>query len=517
MSTTWIEETPELLSVAEMYRADAAAAEAGVPGLELMETAGAAVAEAVADLSPDGRVVVLCGPGNNGGDGFVAARLLAAQGREVRLALLGDVAKLRGDAAAEAALWKGGIEAMSPGVLDGAWVVIDAMFGAGLARPLDGIALDVVNCLNASDLPCVAVDVPSGVNGDTGQVAGSAPRANVTVTFYRRKPGHLLYPGRGLCGRVRVADIGTPERVLESISPAQWENSPVLWRAAFPRPDPQGHKYARGHALVSGGRELTGAARLAAHAALRAGAGLVSIAAHRDALDVYRAGRPALMVREVTDALAFGDALADPRMRACLVGPGNGVTEETASRALAGIASGGGCVIDADAITVFAGDPDRLFAAIAAGKRDVVLTPHDGEFARLFSTHTDAERDGKLEAARTAALVSGAVVVFKGADTVVAAPDGRAAIGSNAPPELATAGSGDVLAGFITGLLAQGMSCFDAAAAGVWLHGAAAAHFGPGLIAEDIADALPPVLRDLRGILSRTPSCGRVGPFTPPC
>jgi len=502
MSTIWIEGAPELLSVEQMYRADAAAAEAGVPGLELMEAAGAAVAEAVTDLSPAGRVVVLCGPGNNGGDGFVAARLLVAQGREVRLALLGDPTKLKGDAAANAARWTGGIEAMSPGVLDGASVVIDAMFGAGLARPLDGVALEVVNRLNETDLPCVAVDVPSGVNGDTGRVAGAAPRADVTVTFYRRKPGHLLYPGRGLCGRGRVADIGTPGKVLESISPDQWENGPALWRNEFPRPDPEGHKYARGHALVSGGRELTGAARLAAHAALRAGAGLVSIAAHPDALGIYRAGRPSLMVREILDAPAFADTLADPRMRACLVGPGNGVTEETAARALAGIASGAGCVIDADAIMVFASDPDRLFAAIAAGEGDVVLTPHDGEFARLFSAHTDAERDGKLEAARMAARVSGAVVVLKGADTVVAAPDGRAAINANAPPDLATAGSGDVLAGFITGLLAQGMSGFDAAAAGVWLHGAAAAHFGPGLIAEDIADALPPVLRELREILA---------------
>ncbi len=498
MSTTWIENAPELLSVAEMYRADAAAADAGMPGLELMEAAGAAVAEATAVLSPGGRVVVLCGPGNNGGDGFVAARLLAAQGREVGLAFRGDPAKLKGDAAANAARWTGGVDAMSPDVLDGAAVVIDAMFGAGLARPLEGVALAVVDRLNQAGLPCVAIDVPSGVNGDTGQVVGAAPHADVTVTFYRRKPGHLLYPGRGLCGEVRVADIGMPSGVLPAISPAQWENGPPLWRDKFPQPDPEGHKYARGHALVSGGRELTGAARLAAHAALRAGAGLVSITAHPDALSVYRAGRPSLMVREVPDVEAFADALSDPRMRAALVGPGNGVNDDTAARALAAIASGAACVIDADAITVFATDPDRLFAAIAAGKGDVVLTPHEGEFARLFTSHANVGRDGKLEAARAAARASGAVVVLKGADTVIAAPDGRAAINANAPPDLATAGSGDVLAGFVTGLLAQGMRGFEAAAAGAWMHGAAATRFGPGLIAEDIADALPPVLSELR-------------------
>lgn len=502
MSTIWIEDAPELLSVEQMYRADAAAADAGVPGLELMEAAGAAVAEAVADLSSDGLVVVLCGPGNNGGDGFVAARVLAEQGREVRLALLGDPEKLKGDAAANAARWAGGIEALSPDVLEGAGVVIDAMFGAGLARPLDGVALAVVNRLKETGFPCVAVDVPSGVHGDTGLVSGAAMHADVTVTFYRRKPGHLLYPGRGLCGRVCVADIGTPAGILETIAPSQWENGPLLWSDEFPKPDPEGHKYARGHALVSGGRELTGAARLAAHAALRAGAGLVSIAAHPDALAIYRAGRPSLMVREIVDTTAFVEALADPRMRACLVGPGNGVSEETAARTLAAIASDAGCVIDADAITAFAGEPARLFKAIAQGTGDVVLTPHDGEFARLFPDAAGGAHKGKLEAAREAARGSGAVVVLKGADTVVAAPDGRAAINSNAPPDLATAGSGDVLAGFITGLLAQGMSGFGAAAAGVWMHGAAAAHFGPGLIAEDIADALPPVLRKLREILA---------------
>ncbi len=494
MATRWIETAPELLSVAEMYQADTATIAGGVPGLDLMEAAGAAIAETIQNALPDGDVVVLCGPGNNGGDGVVAARLLTDAGRTVRLALLGSPDKLKGDAAANAKRWTGDVLPLDPSVIEGAAVVIDALFGAGLERPLAGIVQETIEKLNASGVPVIAVDVPSGVHGDTGQVLGAAPQAAATVTFFRRKPGHLLYPGRGLCGKVRVADIGIPETVLAAISPRLSENLPGLWRDLLPQPRPHDHKYDRGHAVIAGGAVLTGAARLASYAALRVGAGLVTIAAPPAASAVYRAGRPAIMVRDVADGEAFAALLGDPRVSAALIGPGNGVDAATADHVLRALALKP-CILDADALTVFADQPDKLFDALNAAPAGTnVLTPHEGEYARLFHGVAGADADGKIERATAAAARTNAVVLLKGADTVIAAPDGRAAVNTNAPPNLATAGAGDVLAGFITGLMAQGMPAFEAACAATWLHGACASAFGPGLIAEDLADMLPSVL-----------------------
>jgi hydroxyethylthiazole kinase-like uncharacterized protein yjeF len=495
MTTDWISRSAELLTVDQMYAADRAAAAHGVSSLDLMERAGAAVADALDARWPDGRVVVLCGPGNNGGDGFVAARLLAGRGRTATVGLLGAHEALKGDAAVNGGRWDGAVHALSPELVDGADVVIDALFGAGLARPLEGLAHDTMARIAEAGCGVLAVDMPSGVGGDTGEVLGIAPRADVTVTFFRRKPGHLIYPGRGLCGTVRVADIGIPDAVLDEIGPAQWENLPPLWAAAWPSRTADAHKYARGHAVVAGGGELTGAARLAAYAALRAGAGLVTIASPPEASTVYRQGRPSIMVREVADADAFAGLISDPRIRAVLVGPGNGVTAGTRTHVLAALGSQAPCVLDADALTVFAEARDVLFDGLRARAADAVLTPHAGEFARLFGG--DPAPGGRLACAREAAARAGATVVLKGADTVVAAPDGRATINANAPPELATAGSGDVLAGVVLGLLSQGMPAFEAASAAVWLHGAAAAAFGPGLIADDIADGLPEVLASL--------------------
>jgi hydroxyethylthiazole kinase-like uncharacterized protein yjeF len=481
-----------LLTNAEMAEADRLAAAAGASVDALMRAAGIAVATATAARFPRGRILVLCGPGNNGGDGFVAARALAAAGRDVRVALLGRGPDRGGAAARAASAWAGPVEDLAPDRLDGADVVIDAIFGAGLRRELDGAARATVEALAARGLPVVAVDVPTGVDGDTGAVRGAAAAARVTVTFFRLKPGHLLLPGRALCGETICAEIGLPARVLAAIAPRCWGNGPALWRDRLPRPRLDGHKFARGHALVVGGAALTGAARLAAQAALRAGAGLVTIAAPAEALGIYRAAcDPALMVEGLGPDGAIDGALADPRRSAILLGPGNGADAATRRRVAAALADGRPVVLDADALTAFAADPAALFAAIAG---PVVMTPHAGEFARLF-----AASDDKLGAARAAAARSGAVVLLKGADTVVAAPDGRAAINANAPPDLATAGAGDVLAGTIAGLLAQGMPAFEAAAAGAWLHGAAAAASGPGLIASDLAPGYPAILARLRG------------------
>ena len=476
-----------LLTVEQMYAADKAAMAGGVSGEALMEAAGVAVAGAIRERFSPAPVVILCGPGNNGGDGFVVARQLAAAGWPVTLALLGDAGRLKGDAALMAGRWDGAVEALDPGLLDGAGLVVDGLFGAGLGRAIEGVAAEVIEAVAGRGLDCVAVDMPSGVHGDSGAVLGVAAPARLTVTFFRRKPGHLLLPGRALCGETVVADIGIPESVLDGIAPAQFANQPALWRGRFPWPGPGDHKYSRGHALVvGGGAEATGAARLAARAALRAGSGLATVACPPDALATYAAALEAVMVRPVADDAAFDALIADGRKNAVLVGPGTDVTDATRRRVLAALAAGKACVLDADALTVFQDNPSELFDRISS---PCLLTPHEGEFARLF----DVEGD-KLARTRAAAAQSGAAVLLKGGDTVIAAPSGRAAINANAPATLATAGSGDVLAGIALGLMAQGMTPFDAGCAAAWLHGEAAARFGPGLIAEDLCETLPAAL-----------------------
>ncbi len=485
--------TSEVLTVEEMSRADAAAVAGGVPGVELMENAGRAVAEALQARWQPGPALVLCGPGNNGGDGFVAARHLAAAGWTVRLALLGTREALKGDAAHHAGLWDGPVAALEdvPGLIGGAGLVVDALFGAGLSRPLEGAARAAVVAVNEAGLSAVAVDVPSGLSGDTGAVLGEvALQAALTVTFFRKKPGHLLLPGRMLCGETVVAGIGIPEEVLDEIAPRTAENAPAIWLERYPRRRLDSHKYDYGHALIVGGTVMTGAGRLAARAALRVGAGLVTVTCSRETLPIYAQSTPSLITAPVEVEADYHQLLADARMNAVLVGPGNGVGEQTRARALAALEVGRAVVLDADALTSFQDKPRHLFRAI---KSRCVLSPHEGEFTRLFpGTGGD-----KLARSRAAADESGAVVLLKGADTVIAAPDGRAAINGNAPATLATAGTGDVLAGLIVGLLAQGMNSFDAACAAAWLHGAAGAALGPGLIAEDLPEALPGVLRRL--------------------
>lgn len=480
-----------LLTVAEMGEADRRTIAGGVPGLALMEAAGAAVARIVQRFHPHGAVLVLCGPGNNGGDGFVAARLLAGQGRAVALVLLGERAALKGDAAAMAARWTGPVLAPAEADPTAAAVIVDALFGAGLSKPLAGAAKTLVEAVNASGRPVVAVDLPSGVPGDDGLPRGAAIRAERSVTFFRAKPGHLLLPGRLLCGVLHVADIGIRDDVLAAIAPQQWQNDPTLWRHLLPQPRLDGHKYARGHVLVRGGSRA-GAARLAGHAALRIGAGLVTLA--QPAVAMAHGGGPNALMRESCDGVPdWRRAIGDARRNALLLGPGNGLGDATRLAVLAALGTGRAVVLDADALTVFAGDPFALFAAV---KGPVVMTPHDGEFARLFPDL--AKESSKLARARAAAARSGAVIVLKGADTVIAAPDGRAAINANAPADLATAGAGDVLAGFCAGLLAQGMPAFEAACAAVWLHGAAAMTAGAGLIADDLPLAVRTPLTALR-------------------
>jgi hydroxyethylthiazole kinase-like uncharacterized protein yjeF len=493
----------ELLTPEMMGRADRLTIEAGTPGIVLMERAGRAVADAVAFSHPLGsRVLVVAGPGNNGGDGYIAARILRDRGYLLDIWSLIDVASLKGDAAIALQRWDmpvaKGTTASLTGALARASAVVDALFGAGLARDLDGDAAAAVSAINASGRPVIAVDLPSGIDGLTGAVRGVAVHAAASVTFFRKKPGHLLLPGRVNCGAVVVADIGIGGWVLRELDISTFANTPAIWLDAIDVPALAGQKYTRGHAIVvSGGMLTTGAARMGAMAALRAGAGLVTVASPPDALIVNAAHLTAIMLKKMAGADSLRDILQDARFNAVLIGPGVGVGEETAAMVRVSLSGRRGVVLDADALTSFKDDPDDLFALIRAHGGPVVLTPHEGEFARIFPDQSERSGLPKLERVRTAARRCSAVVILKGADTVVASPDGRAVINDNAPADLATAGSGDTLAGIITGLLARGLPAFEAAAASVWMHGETGRLAGPGLIAEDLAAHLPTVLRDL--------------------
>lgn len=477
-----------ILTVAEMGAADQAAIAAGTPGVELMERAGAAVFEAIRDRYTPRRTIVLCGPGNNGGDGYVVARLLQAAGWPVEVRRLS--APTTDDAKAMAAQWSGptppvadGLADVEPGVL-----LVDAMYGAGLSRALDGEA--ALAALRMAEDPgnVVAIDLPSGLAGDQAAPFGPAVAAGLTVTFHAKKLAHVLEPAGERCGEVVVADIGlaTDERV------ALFENTPDQWLRRFPWPDARSHKHARGRMIVvSGPAWSTGAARLSARAGLRVGAGLVTVLSPLDALAVNAAHLEAIMLKPFESDLDLEVAAED--VDVAVIGPAAGVSETTALNVLALARTGAALVIDADAVTVFRDDPEELFSVL---DRDDVLTPHPGEFERLFPGLMKASAH-RVDAGRKAAARAGSVVLLKGADTVIAAPDGRAAVNTNGSSWLATAGSGDVLAGFIAGLVAQGMDSFEAACAGAWIHAEAAELHGPGLIAEDLPGLAPSVLRRL--------------------
>lgn len=512
----------ELLTNADMAEADRLATAGGVAGIELMENAGRAVADAVARDYPRNSppVCVVAGPGNNGGDGFVTARVLAERGYPVRALLFGDRGLLQGDAALAARRWSGQTALATPEAMAGCGLIVDALFGAGLDRAVAGPAAAMIGAMNSSGVPVIAVDLPSGINGSSGAVMASAVNARETITFFRRKPGHVLMPGRKYCGTVSVVDIGIPTEVLDQIRPRIWVNCPDLWSRQFRIPAVDAHKYARGHAVVvSGGLASTGAARLAARGALRAGAGLVTLASPREALTVNAASNEAVMVRPVDVIGELTLLLSDPRLNAIVLGPGGGVGPQMREMVLAALKGQRAVVLDADALTSFAAAPETLFQPIKLKhsenspqvSREIVLTPHEGEFNRLFGKADKASDSlSKYQRARAAAAASGAVVVLKGPDTVVATPDGRVSISENAPAWLATAGAGDVLAGMVAGLLAQGMPAFEAACAAVWLHGEAGNEAGPGLISEDLPDTLPKIYRRLFAEIAGRPEIRRL-------
>lgn len=481
-----------LIDPVAMARIDAAAGQSGIPLYDLMERAGQAVAASALRHYPQAqRFVVLCGGGNNGGDGYVAARALLQSGAVVAVYHLGDVGALSGDA--RTAFERSGV---TPLPLDGYFpvagdVVIDAVFGAGLSRDVPQELIRVIEAVTRAKVPVLAVDLPSGLCGRRGVPLGASFRAERTVTFMARKPGHLLMPGRELCGTLEVFDIGIPSRILDAHAGSVAENSPLIWRDPLPHADMETHKFRRGHLTVfSGPAHATGASRMTALSALKAGAGIVTIAAPRQALDVLSVTLTAVMNAPVDDADDLRSWLDDGRHGTFVLGPGFGDLEK--ARQFVSLLGDRAAVLDADAITAFRDHREALFACVTSGTGKFVLTPHEGEFARLFPDLAADKMLSKIEKAQVASARSGAVLVYKGADTVIAAPDGRALVNTNAPASLATAGSGDVLAGIIGALLAQGAPAFEAAAAGVWLHGEAGHRAGDGLTAEDLAHAVRP-------------------------
>ncbi len=476
----------EILTVEQMSAADKAAISAGVSGPALMERAGAAVADAIAARFAQCRTVVLAGPGNNGGDGYVVARRLRERGWDVRVAA--SAAPRTPDAQAAQKRWAGETAPLGPQLPD-TDLIVDALFGAGLDRPLSAELARLARRLETDRDKVIAIDVPSGLSGDTGRPVGpTCFHAALTVTFHRRKPAHVLQPGRDICGEVSVADIG-----LGATASNLFENGPDLWLKLFPWPGVAAYKHTRGRLIViSGDAWSTGAARLAARAALRVGAGLVTMMSPPEALAVNAAHLEAIMLRPFETETELEEVASN--VEAAVIGPAAGVTEATLSNVLALARTGAALIVDADALSVFRDEPDELFQVL---DRDDVLTPHPGEFERIFPGLLKSAPE-RITATRKAADRAQAVVLLKGADTVVAAPDGRAAVNINGTPWLATAGSGDVLAGLIGGLVAQGMESFEAACAGAWIHCACADLFGPGLISEDLPGLVPRVLKQLR-------------------
>ena len=529
----------EFLTAGQMRALEQAAIDSGeITGVELMERAGRGVVEATFEEWPElratsHRAVVLCGPGNNGGDGFVAARLLKEWGWEVEVFLYGNAEKLPADARVNYARWSAIGEVrdfslrafadvyfrhadMRPAA--GALLLVDAVFGTGLSRPVHGEAARalelVAEAAEFGHAKVVAVDTPSGLCADSGKVLGAAAAANLTVTFHRAKLGHVLQDGPQRCGTLRIADIHLPQH--EPTGTGAVDVPSGLGKTL-------GHKFSHGHALiVSGDHGRAGAARLAARGALRIGAGLVTVASPRGAMAENAARLDAIMLREVEDGEGLAVVLADKRINALCLGPGMGTGAAQASLMAVVLAvsppsdippppasphggEGRRLVLDADALTILSQRPD-LFAKLHGC---CILTPHAGEFARLFpdiaeklaAAGTKGPAYSKVDATREAAARAGCAVLFKGPATVIADPSGRcsinAAVYGRSAPWLATAGSGDVLAGFITGLLARGFSTFDAACAGAWLHVDCARSFGPGLIAEDLPEELPKVFRSL--------------------
>lgn len=468
-----------IITPQEMTAAEQAVFAAGTDSFEVMTRAGTAVAEFLHARWPEGKVQVLCGPGGNGGDGFVAAVRLAKLWRKVEVFCSVDIMSLTGDAAKAAALWEGEVHPLDAAVQAPHDLVLDALFGGGLSRPLDGIAAELAQRGGR----VISVDVPSGIDGLAARPLGPCFRAEGTMTFAGLRPAHVLQPAASFCGLVAAADIGVP------VPTSAFENSPMLWAPIMPRPGQAVYKHQRGHLkVISGPAPATGAARLSATAGLRVGAGLVTVLSPPGAVATNASHLTAVMLQAFNGTEDLESAAATAQV--IVIGPAAGITPATRANVEVLLKSDARVLLDADALTVFDSAPKSLFKRL---RPDDIMTPHVGEFRRLFGDIGEPEVN-KIETARRAAREAGCVMLLKGADTVIAAPDGRAIVNIHATPWLATAGSGDVLAGLIAGLMAQGMPTFEAAAMAAWLHGEAGRRVGAGLVSEDLERQIPAIL-----------------------
>jgi hydroxyethylthiazole kinase-like uncharacterized protein yjeF len=477
----------EILSSTQMSKADSETIKSGIQGLFLMENAGKSVSDFIKSKYNKQKTLVLCGPGNNGGDGFVVARHLKESGWDVKISSLIDKNSYKNDALVMAKRWNDFIipfEEISVGDYS---LIIDAIFGIGLSKEISGTIASVINEVNNKNIDTISIDIPSGIDSNNGAILGTAFKSKYTITFARKKIGHTIYPGKDNCGEVIISDIGIKDNFIKSNI---FENTPELWINDFPFPKPQQHKYDRGHSIIVGGNvESAGAATLSAISALKTGSGLVTVACPPSALLVYASKLTAVMNKPIDSVNSFSSFIDDKRVTSVLIGPGNGVTKTTKEYVLEALKLKKNCVFDADALNVFQDKPEELFKSIYS---DVILTPHEGEFHRLF-----ALEGNKIDRAIQAAKISNCIIVLKGSDTIIAAPNGKVAVNTNAPASLATAGSGDCLAGIITALLANKVDAFKAACIGVWLHSESANLAGPGMTAEDILENIHIALQGL--------------------
>ena len=476
----------QIVTTQQMIESEACAIISGISELTLMENAGKAVAQYVEEhYNNNHTILILCGPGNNGGDGFVIARLLHNIGYKISIAhyktdKISPNMKHMMDKAKNIEI----LDLLNDQINFDTDIIIDALFGTGISRAFS--LTKIVHYIANSPAKIIAVDIASGINSDTGEIMQNAIKADITITFAAKKLGHLLNPGKLYSGLVIAKDIG----VDISTKYTAYENSPTLWN--IPHIEYESHKYSRGFAIINGGDiQCTGAARLAAKAAQRSGAGVVTLASPLNAAHIYHSSLMSVMVKQYDSEQSFTQILSDKRISSILLGPGNGVNSETKQKILTALKHITRCILDADALTVFQDDHELLFENIKDSQ--VVMTPHEGEFHKLFPTCTG----DKVIRAFDAAKLSNSIIVLKGNDTIIASPSGHVAVNSNAPSTLATAGSGDVLAGIITGLSSTGLDLFDCACAATWIHAECANYFGIGLIAEDIIDMIPKVLQNL--------------------
>lgn len=490
----------EILSAAEMKKADAAAIAAGTPAHALVSAAAAGLAGAIENFMPPCRVLFLCGAGHNGSDGFVAAQMLSKkEGWQVRVACLVKKNELKGDAAEAAAAWEGATENLNSNLpVHQTDLIVDAVFGTGFSGSLPPEMVILFDKIRAKNIPVIAADIPSGIDATSGAIAEGTLKADLTVVFCRKKIAHVLAATRAYLGALQLSAIPVDDAHVAALGTSVFENHPALWLPNFPFPSAETHKYARGHVTVYGGPVRTGAACLAAHAAQVAGAGVVSIACAAEQKTIYSLYRASLMVDVWGSEEDFKSLLRDERANVTVIGPGGGRSGAEAERLRAATLNalsmaGKTLVLDGDVFSVFKNDADTLFRHLS---KHHILTPHEGECTRLFGEI----KGSKVERARAAARKAGAIVVLKGFDTVVAAPDGTTVVNTNGTPILATAGSGDVLAGLVAGFAAQGMPSFMAALAAVWLQADAARLYGPGLTAEEIINNINQSLKSLLSI-----------------